>query len=200
MTRVVAFFQPGWADWEAGSVLALLREHFAAQVVIATPDGGPQTSIGGVRAAADAAFSDIAADDADILLAIGSDAWPGFHDPTYFRLLREALEHGRIVGAICAATVSAARAGLFAGRAHTSNDRAWLLGHAPGYAGADLYVDTPRAVVGGRLVSAPGSAPGTFASTVLRLLAPEHEAAIAENDALMAREWTAAGAVATLAP
>src|SRR5450432_1692652 len=34
MTRVVAFFQPGWADWEAGSVLALLREHFGAKISI----------------------------------------------------------------------------------------------------------------------------------------------------------------------
>ncbi len=39
MTKVVAFFQPGWADWEAGSVLALLREQLGATVAIATPDG-----------------------------------------------------------------------------------------------------------------------------------------------------------------
>jgi putative intracellular protease/amidase len=189
MIRVVAFFQPGWADWEAGSVLALLREHFAAQVTIATPDGGPRTSIGGVRAAADAAFADVGAGDAEIFLAIGSDAWPGFHDQAFFRCLRDAIEDGRIVGAICAATVAAARAGLFEGRAHTSNGREWLLDHAPDYAGAALYVDSPAAVADGRLVSAPGSAPGTFASAVLRLLAPRQAAAIAENEALMAREW-----------
>jgi len=53
-----------------------------------------------------------------------------------------------------------------------------------------VQVAPPRAVVDGRLVSAPGSAPGTFASAIMRLLAPERAAAIDENDALMAREWT----------
>ncbi len=52
MTVAVAFLQPGWADWEAGSVLAYLREYCGVQVEIATPDGEPQTSIGGVLAAA----------------------------------------------------------------------------------------------------------------------------------------------------
>ena len=189
MTKVIAFFQPGWADWEAGSVLPLLREHFGATISIATPDGRAQTSIGGVRAAADAAFADIGPGDADIFLAIGSDAWPEFRDEAFFGLLRGALHEGAIVGAICAATVAAARAGLFAGRAHTSNGRAWLAGEAPGYAGAESYVDTPRAVTAGRLVSAPGSAPGTFAGSVLRLLAPGHAAAIDRNEAIMAREW-----------
>ena len=191
MTRVVAFFQPGWADWEAGSVLALLREHFAARVVIATPDGRAQTSIGGVKAVADAGFADVAPGDADIFLAIGSEVWPQFHDQRFFDCLHGALEDGRIVGVICAATVAAARAGLFAGRRHTSNGRAWLAGHAPDYRGHEGYVDSPRAICDGRLVSAPGTAPGTFASEVLKLLAPEHVAAIMANDARMAREWTA---------
>jgi putative intracellular protease/amidase len=189
MTRVVAFFQPGWADWEAGSVLALLREHFGAVVMVATPDGGPQTSIGGIRAAADAAFADIRPTDAEVFLAIGSDAWPDFHDEAFSELLRQALHADKIVGVICAATIAAARAGLFEGRAHASNGQGWLLEHAPTYAGAEGYVESPRAVVDGRLVSAPGSAPGTFASAILRLLAPEHGAAIDANDAMMAREW-----------
>ena len=191
MTRVVAFFQPGWADWEAGSVLALLREHYAASVVIATPDGKPQTSIGGVRAAADAGFADIGASDADIFLAIGSEAWPQFRDQRFFDLLRGSLDDGRIVGAICAATVAAARSVLLAGRRHTSNGPAWLARYAPDYPGQASYVDSPRAICDGRLVSAPGTAPGTFASEVLKLAAPEYAAEIAANHARMALEWSA---------
>lgn len=189
MIQVVAFFQPGWADWEAGTVLAMLREHLGAQVRIATPDGGPRTSIGGVRAAADAAFAEITPDAADVFLAIGSDAWPQFHDEAFFALLRAALDRGALVGAICAATVAAARAGLFEHRAHTSNGRGWLLEHAPGYAGAEGYVETPRAVIDRRLVSAPGTAPGTFSSLILQALAPGRIEAIRAFDAVMAREW-----------
>jgi len=191
MTKVIAFFQPGWADWEAGSVLAFLREHFGAQIAIATPDGGPQTSIGGVRAAADLSFNEARAGEADVFLAIGSDAWTAFHDEAFFALLRQALAAERIVGVICAGTVAGARAGHFEGRAHTSNGAAWLAGEAPGYAGRAGYVDTPRAVVDGRLVSAPGSAPGTFASAILKLVSPKHAADIAALDAQMAREWAA---------
>jgi putative intracellular protease/amidase len=109
-------------------------------------------------------------------------------------MLQAAAAQGKVVGAICAGAVALARAGVLEGRAHTSNDRAWLHGHAPGYAGAERYVDSPRAVVDGRVVTAPGSAPGTFAAGVARLLAPDHGEEIEAFEALCAREWSPAPA------
>ena len=88
MTVAVAFLQPGWADWEAGPVLALLRREFSVQIEIATPDGEPQTSIGGVLAAADYRFNDPVLADADVFLLIGSDAWAAYEDEAVFGLLR----------------------------------------------------------------------------------------------------------------
>jgi putative intracellular protease/amidase len=189
MTVAVAFLQPGWADWEAGPVLAALREYYGVQVEIATPDGEPQTSIGGVLAAADYRFADPVLADADVLLLIGSDAWPGYRDEALFSLLRQAQADGKIIGAICAATVAAARAGLLAGRAHTSNGGEWLAGHAPGYAGAEAYVDSAKAVVGGRLVTASGVAPVTFCAEICRLVAPEAGEAHDAYVAMFAREF-----------
>jgi putative intracellular protease/amidase len=191
MTVAVAFFQPGWADWEAGAVLPLLREHLGVQIEIATPDGEPQTSIGGVLAAADYKFSDPALSDADVFLLIGSDAWVEFRDEAVFGLLRQALADGKIVGAICAGTVAAARARLFDGRAHTSNGQNWLLEQEAGYAGADGYADTAKAVVAGKLVSASGLAPVSFAASVARLVAPETEDMIAGYEAMFAKEFSA---------
>lgn len=191
MTVAVAFFQPGWADWEAGSVLALLREHLGVQIEIATPDGEPQTSIGGVLAAADYKFSDPVLSDADVFLLIGSDAWVEFRDEAVFGLLRQAVADGKIVGAICAGTVAAARARLFEGRAHTSNGQDWLLEQEAGYAGADGYVDTPRAVTAGKVVSASGLAPITFAAAIGRLIAPESEQMLAGYEAMFAKEFSA---------
>jgi putative intracellular protease/amidase len=191
MTVAVAFLQPGWADWEAGSVLALLREHLGVQIEIATPDGEPQTSIGGVLAAADYKFSDPVLSDADVYLLIGSDAWVAYRDETVFGLLRQALADGKIVGAICAGTVAAARARLFDSRAHTSNGGDWLLEQEAGYAGADGYVDTPKAVTAGKLVSASGLSPITFAAAVGRLIAPESEEMLAGYEAMFAREFSA---------
>lgn len=189
MTRTVAFFQPGWADWEAGQVLALLRGHGGSEVRIATVDGSPQSSIGGVRAAADVSFAEAGSQAADIYLLIGSDAWSTFHHEKFFGMLRDALERGAVVGAICAGTVAAARAGLFANAAHTSNGRDWLAHVAPGYAGSDRYVDSPHAVRSGRLVSASGVAPGTFAATVMEAALPERQAVAEQHCALMSREW-----------
>ena len=77
MTVAVAFLQPGWADWEAGPVLASLREYFNVQIEIATPTGDPETSMGGILAAADYRFDDPVLSDADVYLLIGSDAWQG---------------------------------------------------------------------------------------------------------------------------
>ena len=138
-------------------------------------------------AAADYRFSDPVLADADVLLLIGSDAWPGYEDEAFRGLLRQAQADGKIIGAICGATVAVARAGLLAGKAHTSNGLEWLAGHAPGYAGADGYVDSAKAVADGKLVTAPGSAPVTFSAAICRLVAPEgqHD----EYLAMFAREF-----------
>jgi len=189
MTVAVAFLQPGWADWEAGPVLALLREHLGVQIEIATPDGEPQTSIGGLLAAADYRFDDPVLSDADVFLLIGSDAWTSFHDEAVFGLLRQAVADGKIVGAICAGTVAAARARLFEGREHTSNGKDWLEEQAPGYGGGAQYVDQARAVTSGRIVSAAGIAPVSFAAGIARLIAPESEELIGGYEAMFAREF-----------
>jgi len=189
MTVAVAFLQPGWADWEAGQVLAALRGYYGVQIEIATPDGEPQTSTGGVLAAADYKFADPVLSDADVFLLIGSDAWVDYKDDALFGLLRQALADGKIVGAICAGTVAAARAGLLAGRAHTSNDRDWLAKTAPDYLGADRYVDTPKAVADGKLVTAAGSSPVTFSAAICRLVAPEAGDKHDEYVAMFAREF-----------
>jgi putative intracellular protease/amidase len=190
MTVAVAFLQPGWADWEAGSVLALLRRELKVQIEIATPDGAPETSIGGVLAAADYRFDDPVLNDADVFILIGSDAWAEGENKAVSGLLRQAFADGKIVAGICAGTTALAHAGLFDGRKHTSNDREWLAKTVADYAGAEHYVDTPRAVSDGKVVSASGLAPVTFAAAVARIIAPEAEEMIAGYEAMFAREFS----------
>jgi hypothetical protein len=79
-------------------------------------------------------------------------------------------------------------------QAHTSNGRGWILGHLPDYAGADRYRDVPHAVADGRLVSAPGSAPGTFAIAFLEVLYPEQKEQIAQKRTIFAGEYGAESA------
>ena len=60
-----------------------------------------------------------------------------------------------------------------------------------GYAGAEHYVDTAKAVTDGKVVSASGLAPVTFAAAVARLVAPEAEEMIVGYEAMFAREFSA---------
>ena len=187
MTRVMAFLQPGMADWEAGPVLAGLREHLDAEVRTASPDGAPVVTIGGLKVTPNLSYGDVGPDDADAFLVIGSDQWPVFRDEDFLTTLREAAAGGKIVAGICGGVVPLARAGVLEGRAHTSNGRDWLQSHAPGYGGSDRYQDTPAAVTDGCVVTASGLAPITFAAAVFRLAAPEQP--LAERyQAMFARE------------
>lgn len=188
MKRCVALFNHGWADWESGFVLAALREYFGFGVRIATPGGAEVTSIGGVRAAADLAFDAVDPADADLLLVIGSAQWIEAEDPAVTDLLRRADATGLPIGAICAGTLAAARAGLLEDRPHTSNALAFLQAKATAYGGAAHYYDAPGAVTGGNVVTAPGSAPASFSVAVLRLVAPEREADIAGYEAMLGAE------------
>lgn len=189
MKRCTALFHHGWADWEAGFILAALREYFGFTVRIATPGGVEATSIGGVRAAADLAFADVRLEDLDVLLVIGSERWMRDDNPEVVDLLRRANAAGKSIGAICAGTLAAARAGLLDGRVHTSNSRDFLTAHAGGYAGAERYADTPRAVRDNGVVTAPGSAPGSFSIEVLRLVAPDQAEMIEGYRAMLAAEY-----------
>ena len=53
MTVAVAFLQPGWADWEAGAVPALLRRELKVQIEIANPLPDPTGQQPGNRMALD---------------------------------------------------------------------------------------------------------------------------------------------------
>lgn len=192
MTVAVVFLQPGWADWEAGPVLALLRRELKVQIEVATPDGEPETSIGGLLAAADYRFDDPVLNDADLFILIGSDSWAEGENKAISGLIRQAFADGKPVAGICAGTTALAHAGLFEGRKHTSNGQDWLSKTVADYPGAEHYVDTPRAVTDGKIVSASGLAPVTFAAAVARLVAPEAEEMIAGYETMFAREFSVA--------
>ncbi|WP_029032834.1 DJ-1/PfpI family protein [Salinarimonas rosea] len=168
--KTIAVLLPdGFADWEVGMLAASARERFAAQIAYLTPTGAPVASIGGLRAAADGRFAEADGGAVDAVVVCGSDAWAG-DDAGAGAIMAAALARGTPVGVICGATIAAARAGLLAGRVHTSNGRDWLAGMAPGYAGAELYRDGGGAVRDGTFVSAPGTAPATFAVEMLSLI------------------------------
>ncbi len=190
-------FIDGFADWEYGLLSASAVEWFGARAVSLSPGGSPRKSMSGFHLTPDRSLEVAENADLDAVAVIGSDQWASKSHPDPSPLLKAVTARGGVVGGICAGTLALARSGLFETAGHTSNGRDWILMHEPGYAGSANYQDVPHAVADDRIVSAPGSAPGTFALAFMKALYPEQEGQLAEMKTLFAREFTGAPAQAS---
>jgi putative intracellular protease/amidase len=187
--RTIGFiFIQGFADWEYGMLSGSAVDWFGARAVALGPGDDELVSISGFRLRPERSLDPHENQDLDAVAVVGSDGWamPGAPDPS--PLLKAVATRGGVVGGICAGTLALARAGLFADARHTSNGRDWILRHEPGYVGSVNYQDVPHAVADGRIVSAPGTAPGTFAVEFLGALHPDRPDELAEMRRLFARE------------
>jgi putative intracellular protease/amidase len=178
-----------FADWEYGLLAASAVDWFGARAVSLTPDGKPVTSTSGFILTPDRSTAVGENADLDAVAVIGSDEWAGDAPPDVSGLLTAVATRGGVVGGICAGTLALARAGLFAKARHTSNGRDWINEKEPGYRGTENYQDVPHAVADGRVVSAPGSAPGTFALAYLKTLYPQRGDDLAGMRVLFAKEY-----------
>jgi putative intracellular protease/amidase len=177
-----------FADWEYGLLAASAVEWFGARALSLTPDGKPVTSARGFLLTPDRSAKVDENTDLDAIAVIGSDQWVD-DPPDISGLLTAIAMRGGVVGGICAGTLALARAGLFDKAKHTSNGRDWINEKEPGYAGAQNYQDVPHAVADGRIASAPGSAPGTFALAYLKTLYPQRSSDLAQMRTLFAKEY-----------
>ena len=177
-----------FADWEYGLLAASAVEWFGARALSLTPDGKPVTSASGFLLTPDRSAKVDENTDLDAIAVIGSDQWVD-DPPDISGLLTAIAMRGGVVGGICAGTLALARAGLFDRAKHTSNGRDWINEKEPGYAGAQNYQDVPHAVADGRIASAPGSAPGTFALAYLKTLYPQRSSDLAQMRTLFAKEY-----------
>jgi putative intracellular protease/amidase len=185
-------FIEGFADWEYGLLAASAVEWFGARAVSLTPEGKPVTGISGFRLTPDRSVGVEENADLDAVAIIGSDQWAGKTPPDVAQLLNTVAARGGVVGGICAGTLALARAGMFESARHTSNGRDWINGHEAGYAGASNYQDVPHAVADGKIVSAPGSEPGTIALAFLNTLYPDRASDLAQMRTLFIREYAEA--------
>lgn len=182
-----------FADWEFGLLAGSAVEWFGARIIALAPTSGPLKSIGGLHLVPDRGLDPQDNADLDAVAVIGANTWPSEDAPDIAPLLKSVLSGGGIVGGICGGTLALARAGLFEGRKHTSNGAGWIQSVMGEYAGSSLYQDVPYAVRDAHIVSAAGSAPGTFATEFLEAVLPEQAGQIAEMRSFIAREYQAAG-------
>lgn len=161
---VVVLVFDGFADWEPAFALTGLRRWGGRTVLAAGYDLRPVVSMGGLRITPDRALADVSPQDTEMLILPGGDVWEAGYpaevlDPVLGRMRAAAVP----IAAICGATIAAARAGLFRGRRHTSNGRAYLQQHAPG--SGEEYADV-LAVADDGVISASGLGAVEFAAEI----------------------------------
>ena len=164
------------SDWEAGHVLAELRSgrylkdpalKYSLVLCGRTPE--TITTMGGIRIAPEILIDDIRPVPGDIVVLPGADTWLDPEQEPVMVKVRELLDNGTDIAAICGATLGLANAGLLDCRPHTSNDPAALKMFCPHYCGERYYVNEP-AVTDGNLITASGLAPVEFAYHIFKKL------------------------------
>lgn len=168
MTVIVTVLTEGYADWECALLNAVARSFYGIETRFATPGGKPVTSAGGLKVTPDLAVEDIDVATIDALVVNGGVAWSLPDAPDIGKVLMAARDAGKTVAGICDGTLALAKAGLLDGVSHTSNSAQNL--PPTGYRGVSHYQDRPSAVVAGKIVTAPGTAPVSFMAGVMQTL------------------------------
>jgi len=176
MPQVYLYTPDTLADWEAGHVLAELHSgrylkdpSLRYGIVLCGRTMDTVTTMGGLHLKPDCLIADIRPGPGDLVLLPGADTWLDPSQAPVISRVREVLEDGAVVAAICGATLGLANAGLLDNRPHTSNDPAVLKMFCPGYHG-ERYYKTDPAVTDKNLITAGGLAAAEFAYHIFRRL------------------------------
>jgi putative intracellular protease/amidase len=169
MTRMLAILTDNYADWEFGPLAAAARGYSDIEVVTATPEGKPVTSMGGLKVMPDMAIDEIDLTCIDAFIVIGGSVWGTVGAPDLSGILNAAHRDGKLIGAICGGTIALAASGLLDAIPHTSNDSRTLV-DVDGYNGHGYFVASTAALKCGHIVTASGMAPVSFMRTVITAL------------------------------
>lgn len=169
MKKLVIVILDRFADWEPAFLSSAINIELASdyQVIFASTDTQPKTSIGGMRALPDLALHDVPLD-AEGIVFIGADGSWRREQPEAEKLAKAFRQNGKVVAAICDAARWLGSIGLLNDVKHTLNDPGEM-GDYPGYTNKEGYL-TDDSVRDGRIVTANGNGPVHFAGSVLRAL------------------------------
>lgn len=146
-----------------------LKEHPRYVNKVVAPTLEPVKSIGGFRTLPDYSF-DTMPDDYAALVLIGGFGWTMPVAERVIPIVKQAVENGKIVGAICNGASFMAKCGLLNNVRHTGNGPEQLQGWGgENYTNPEGYVHA-QAVSDKNIVTANGSAALEFARELLLLL------------------------------
>jgi putative intracellular protease/amidase len=175
--KAYVFVFDGLADWEPALALCEIRKSGKYEVLAAAHSSETVVTMGGMKVAPDITTDQIEPRETAIFILPGGNRWEEAPDPKVDDLLRRLHAAGIVIGALCAATLEIARAGLARGVRHTSNAKTYLKKMVPDYMDDDerFYVDE-LAVTDHKIITASGLGSVEFAREVIRELGIYNEA------------------------
>ena len=159
----------GLADWEPAHAFCQINKSSKFQVATVGFSRKPVTSMAGLRIVPDAALDELDPADAAFFMLPGGDMWQEESHEMLHPLLHRLHDQNVLIGAICAATLEMARAGLTRGVRHTSNGKSYLKAMVPGYRDDEFYAEQ-LAVTDQKIITASGLGSVEFAREVLTQL------------------------------
>lgn len=169
MTRIAIALTENYADWEPALLMAAARSYLGVEIVTASPDGHPVTSMGGLKVSVDTDYAGLDPASFNALVIPGGMSWEKGTAPDLNGLIHQFRAQEKVVAGICAAASVLAGSGILDTVRHTGNSLPSHQAH-PTYRGAELYQDQPQAVSDQGIITAPGTSPFTFTKEILKAL------------------------------
>ncbi len=163
------FVFDGLADWEPALALCEIRKSDKYQVQTVGRSREPVVTMAGLRIVPDVTMHEIDPAATAIFILPGGNQWEEGPDQKIDEFIRQLHAEQILIGALCAATLEIARAGLTAGVRHTSNSKPYLKKMVPDYKDENFYVDE-LAVTDDKIITASGLGSIEFAREVIRQL------------------------------
>ena len=167
--KAYVFVFDGLADWEPALALCEIRKSAKYEVLTVGHSRQPVVTMGGMKVLPDIAIDEVERRTAAIFIVPGGDRWEEGPDQKLDEVLQSLHAENILIGALCAATLEIARAGLTSGVRHTSNAKSYLKKMVPEYKDESFYVDE-LAVTDHKIITASGLGSVEFAREVIREL------------------------------
>ncbi len=175
MKKIVLFIiLEQYADWEYAFLASALQDRIQDktspyEVKTISLSKNPIKSIGGFTTISDYSIENYPADFAGLIL-IGGMSWRTEETKKVANIIKQANTDGKVIGAICDATVFLGMIGLLNNKSHTSNTLEDLIKSAnDNYTGKESYKNE-QAIRDGNLITANGTAYLEFTKEVLTAL------------------------------
>lgn len=167
--RAYVFVFDGLADWEPALALCEIRKSGKYEVLAAGHSRKTVITMGGLKVEPDVTIDEIDPHATAIFIVPGGERWEKAGDPKVEDVLVRLHEENVLIGAICAATLEIARAGLSRSVRHTSNAKSFLKDMVPEYKDERNYVEE-LAVTDKNIITASGLGSVEFAREIIREL------------------------------